>query len=174
MRDDDTAETLAARVLAVEHRIYPLALKLVAQGRVRIVDGRCIVEGGAASDDFLMAPAIELPSLLGTIVASPTRSRTMITLYAFGPQFSLPDPSPFVTKAEVLLKMAKLPYEIDLKGFRKAPKGKLPYIKDDGELIADFNLHPPPSRDQAQDRFRPRAFRRAESDRLGVREAGGG
>jgi glutathione S-transferase len=61
----------------------------------------------------------------------------MITLYAFGPQFSLPDPSPFVTKAEVLLKMSKLPYEIDLKGFRKAPKGKLPYIKDDGELIAD-------------------------------------
>jgi glutathione S-transferase len=61
----------------------------------------------------------------------------MITLYAFGPQFSLPDPSPFVTKVDVLLKMAKLPYEIDLKGFRKAPKGKLPYIKDDGELIAD-------------------------------------
>jgi glutathione S-transferase len=61
----------------------------------------------------------------------------MITLYAFGPQFSLPDPSPFVTKAEVLLKMSRLPYEINLKGFRKAPKGKLPYIKDDGELIAD-------------------------------------
>ncbi len=61
----------------------------------------------------------------------------MITLYAFGPNFGLPDPSPFVTKAEVLLKMANLPYEIDLKGFRKAPKGKLPYIKDDGELIAD-------------------------------------
>jgi glutathione S-transferase len=61
----------------------------------------------------------------------------MITLYAFGPQFGLPDPSPFVTKAEVLLKMSNLPYQIDLKGFRKAPKGKLPYIKDDGELIAD-------------------------------------
>ena len=61
----------------------------------------------------------------------------MITLYAFGPQFGLPDSSPFVTKADVLLKMAKLPFEINLKGFRKAPKGKLPYIKDDGELIAD-------------------------------------
>jgi len=61
----------------------------------------------------------------------------MITLYAFGPQFSLPDPSPFVTKAEVLLKMSGLPYQTDLNGFRKAPKGKLPYIKDDGELIAD-------------------------------------
>jgi hypothetical protein len=50
----------------------------------------------------------------------------MITLYAFGPHFSLPDPSPFVTKAEVLLKMAKLPYEINLKGFRKAPKASCP------------------------------------------------
>jgi phosphoribosylglycinamide formyltransferase-1 len=54
--DGDTIDTLAARVLAVEHRIYPLALKLLAQGRVRLLDGRCVVEGGAASDDFLMAP----------------------------------------------------------------------------------------------------------------------
>lgn len=61
----------------------------------------------------------------------------MITLYAFGPQFGLPDPSPFVTKAEVLLKMSGLPYRTNLKGFRKAPKGKLPYIDDDGERIAD-------------------------------------
>jgi phosphoribosylglycinamide formyltransferase 1 len=56
VREGDTADTLAARVLAVEHRIYPLALKLLAQGRVRIVDDRCLVEGGAASDDFLMVP----------------------------------------------------------------------------------------------------------------------
>ena len=61
----------------------------------------------------------------------------MITLYAFGPHFSLPDPSPFVMKAEILLKMAGLPYKIDLNGFRKAPKGKLPYINDDGDRIAD-------------------------------------
>jgi phosphoribosylglycinamide formyltransferase 1 len=31
----DTEDTLAARVLAVEHRIYPQALKLLAQGRVQ-------------------------------------------------------------------------------------------------------------------------------------------
>ena len=37
----------------------------------------------------------------------------MITLYTFGPAFGLPDPSPFVTKAEVLLKMAGLPYRTD-------------------------------------------------------------
>jgi len=61
----------------------------------------------------------------------------MITLYTFGPYFGLPDASPFVTKAEVLLKMADLPYETDTGGFPKAPKGKLPYIDDDGEIIAD-------------------------------------
>jgi len=61
----------------------------------------------------------------------------MITLYTFGPGFGLPDPSPFVTKAEVLLKMAGLPYRADRSGFGKAPKGKLPYIVDDGERIAD-------------------------------------
>jgi phosphoribosylglycinamide formyltransferase-1 len=33
VREDDTEETLAARVLAAEHRIYPLALKLLAEGR---------------------------------------------------------------------------------------------------------------------------------------------
>ena len=61
----------------------------------------------------------------------------MITLYTFGPQFGLPDPSPFVTKVEVLLKMAALPFRSDSTGFSKAPKGKLPYIDDDGEKIAD-------------------------------------
>jgi glutathione S-transferase len=61
----------------------------------------------------------------------------MITLYTFGPAFGLPDPSPFVMKAEVLLKMAGLLYRTDTKGLRRAPKGKLPYIEDDGERIAD-------------------------------------
>jgi glutathione S-transferase len=61
----------------------------------------------------------------------------MITLFAFGPRFGLPDPSPFVMKAEVLLKMANLPYRTDTTGFRRAPKGKLPFIDDDGLLIAD-------------------------------------
>src|SRR4051812_24507485 len=63
----------------------------------------------------------------------------MITLYTFGPAFGLPDPSPFVTKAEVLLKMAGLPYrtETSMTAFRKAPKGKLPYIDDEGVRVAD-------------------------------------
>jgi phosphoribosylglycinamide formyltransferase-1 len=36
VRDGDTEETLAARVLEVEHRIYPQALRLVAEGRVTL------------------------------------------------------------------------------------------------------------------------------------------
>lgn len=62
----------------------------------------------------------------------------MITLATFGPAFGLPDPSPFVTKADVLLKMSGLPYEKRVsRGLGKAPKGKLPYIVDDGQTVAD-------------------------------------
>jgi glutathione S-transferase len=61
----------------------------------------------------------------------------MITLYGFGPAFGLPDPSPFVMKAEILLKMAGVPYAVKTGGLSKAPKGKLPYVVDDGEPIGD-------------------------------------
>ena len=61
----------------------------------------------------------------------------MITLFTFGPAFGLPDPSPFVSKAEVLLKMAGIAYRTDASGFSKAPKGKLPYLDDNGTVIAD-------------------------------------
>jgi glutathione S-transferase len=63
----------------------------------------------------------------------------MITLAAFGPAFGLPDPSPFVMKAEILLNMAGLAYtkQTGFSAFRRAPKGKLPYIVDDGVSVAD-------------------------------------
>lgn len=53
----DDATALAARVLAVEHRIYPLALKLVAQGRVRIADGRCVIDGPLEPEEKAFVPA---------------------------------------------------------------------------------------------------------------------
>ena len=40
--DDDTPESLAARVLEQEHRIYPLALRLVASGAVRVEGNRVL------------------------------------------------------------------------------------------------------------------------------------
>jgi len=64
----------------------------------------------------------------------------MITLYTFGPHFGLPDASPFVMKAEMLLKLSGLPYETNTRGFGKAPKGKLPYIRDGETVVADSTL----------------------------------
>jgi phosphoribosylglycinamide formyltransferase-1 len=59
VRDDDTAETLAARVLEVEHRIYPLALRLLAEGRVKMIDGRCLIEGTRSAEGALIVPAAQ-------------------------------------------------------------------------------------------------------------------
>ncbi len=61
----------------------------------------------------------------------------MIILYNFGPGFGLPEVSPYCMKTEVQLKMAGLAYRKDETGYPQAPKGKLPYIDDDGELVAD-------------------------------------
>ena len=58
VRDDDTDATLAARVLAIEHRIYPAALALLAAGRIKIVDGRCRIEGTAGAAGHLIVPGI--------------------------------------------------------------------------------------------------------------------
>lgn len=61
----------------------------------------------------------------------------MITLYSFGPFFGLPDASPFVLKAMTLLQIAGLRYVEDHSGYMRAPKGKLPYIDDEGTIIPD-------------------------------------
>ena len=56
---DDTPDTLAARILAVEHRIYPGALRLLASGRLRLQGGICeVVEGGeGVAAEALASPA---------------------------------------------------------------------------------------------------------------------
>lgn len=46
VRDDDTSESLAARILAEEHRIYPEAVRLVLEGRLRI-EGRRVLRSNA-------------------------------------------------------------------------------------------------------------------------------
>jgi phosphoribosylglycinamide formyltransferase-1 len=58
VRDDDTPETLAARVLEVEHRIYPDALRLLATDLVRLEGDICKTAKFAASDDALISPTI--------------------------------------------------------------------------------------------------------------------
>jgi phosphoribosylglycinamide formyltransferase 1 len=54
---DDDEERLAARVLAAEHRLYPLALGLVAEGRVRVEGERAIVAAPRAAPGALLNPA---------------------------------------------------------------------------------------------------------------------
>src|SRR6202035_4348917 len=55
--DDDTADTLAARILEIEHRIYPAALRLLASGEVRLEGELCKTTGKAGSGDTLISPA---------------------------------------------------------------------------------------------------------------------
>ena len=50
---DDTAESLAARVLREEHRCLPLAVRLIAQDRVSVVGERCIIEAEAPGDALI-------------------------------------------------------------------------------------------------------------------------
>lgn len=56
VRDDDTADMLAARILAVEHRIYPDALRLVASGRTRLEGDLCKTAGDTNPGDILISP----------------------------------------------------------------------------------------------------------------------
>lgn len=57
---DDSEETLAARVLPMEHRLYPLALRLVAEGKVQMQGERAVFHGfrvrGDSGNGMLMSP----------------------------------------------------------------------------------------------------------------------
>src|SRR6202790_2238966 len=54
--DDDTPEMLAARILEIEHRIYPEALRLLASGRIRLAGDVCKTSGTSGSEDILISP----------------------------------------------------------------------------------------------------------------------
>ena len=56
--DNDTAETLSARILGIEHRIYPQALRLLASGQVRLEGDICKISGSADRDGTLISPSI--------------------------------------------------------------------------------------------------------------------
>jgi phosphoribosylglycinamide formyltransferase-1 len=58
VRDDDTPDALAARILEVEHRIYPDALRLVASGKVRLQGDFCKTDGSAAAGNSLISPDV--------------------------------------------------------------------------------------------------------------------
>ncbi len=64
----------------------------------------------------------------------------MLKLHVYGPYFGLPDGSPFCIKALTLLKMSGLPHSVEKMSFKQAPKGKAPYLDDNGTIIADSHF----------------------------------
>jgi phosphoribosylglycinamide formyltransferase 1 len=57
VRQDDTEGSLAARVLAAEHRCYPMALELLASGRARVIGERVVIDSAVAPDALVLNPA---------------------------------------------------------------------------------------------------------------------
>jgi glutathione S-transferase len=91
------------------------------------------VAGAAAAvaDTTLTAGAAQVGRL------GNSRNAAMIVLYGFGPLWGLPDPSPFVVKTAVQLKMSGLAFRTDKSRPPEAPKGKLPFIEDNGVRLGD-------------------------------------
>ncbi len=59
--DDDTAETLNARILKQEHKIFSQAIQLYAEGRLKIQGRRVLAEGfPKAPDAFMVNPPIKI------------------------------------------------------------------------------------------------------------------
>ncbi len=55
--DGDTEDTLAARILVQEHKIFSRAIQLFAEGKLRVEGRRVLVDGGrTGSSDFLINP----------------------------------------------------------------------------------------------------------------------
>jgi glutathione S-transferase len=61
----------------------------------------------------------------------------LITLYKFLPAWGLPDLSPFCIKVETYLRMTGQPYQTRLGKMNQAPKGKIPYVENEGRLLGD-------------------------------------
>ncbi len=58
VRDDDTEESLSARILKFEHRIYPEAVRLFSEGRIRVAGRKVEIEGAVAADEALINPPL--------------------------------------------------------------------------------------------------------------------
>ncbi|MFY9288658.1 MAG: phosphoribosylglycinamide formyltransferase [Alphaproteobacteria bacterium] len=55
---DDTEEALAARVLKAEHTIYPLAVSLIAESRVNVINEKVLITGATAPQVGLINPLL--------------------------------------------------------------------------------------------------------------------
>jgi phosphoribosylglycinamide formyltransferase-1 len=62
VHEGDDEERLGARILAAEHRIYPMAVRLFAEGRLRILGSRVAISDAAPPDIALFNPSEALAS----------------------------------------------------------------------------------------------------------------
>jgi len=61
----DDEERLSMRILAAEHRLYPLAVQLIAEGRTRITDGKVEIDGWQAPEFAALNPSPSDPLVRG-------------------------------------------------------------------------------------------------------------
>lgn len=60
VHEDDTEKTLAQRILKQEHRIYPQAIQLFAQGRLEIKGRKVIIKNHSNTEGVLENPGVEI------------------------------------------------------------------------------------------------------------------
>jgi phosphoribosylglycinamide formyltransferase-1 len=65
VRADDDEECLSARILAAEHRLYPMAVRYYAEGRLSIRDNSVAISGAVPPDIALFNPSRALASARG-------------------------------------------------------------------------------------------------------------
>lgn len=58
IHSDDDASVLAGRILEREHIIYPMAVRMIAEGRTRIEDERVVIDGAEAPPESLINPTM--------------------------------------------------------------------------------------------------------------------
>ena len=56
VRYDDTEDSLSARILAFEHKIYPEAIKLFSEGRLNVAGRRVVIKGADIEERGLTQP----------------------------------------------------------------------------------------------------------------------
>lgn len=57
----DTEESLSERILKLEHRIYPEAIRLFSEGRLKVEGRRVKISGEVSPEDFIVNPPVKLP-----------------------------------------------------------------------------------------------------------------
>lgn len=58
VKDNDTEETLSERILKAEHKIYPAAIKLFAQGRIQVVGRKVQIKDNLFREELILSPLI--------------------------------------------------------------------------------------------------------------------